>query len=201
VPDGFSDRALGKAEEVWAPLILGFENVAQSRGLAASLEQDGCITTRPSVVASRVAPGFNPASGALSRLEGRVWHSFLVGKQRELCVLSTSADSKVLVSQPGCRQRQTLARQVVIVRLAHITTVTAVPPYAVSRTKRLMKTPKLYWGDTGLGLHLAGDPEPSGAHLGKSGAARSSHLAGRTGGAGRSSILADRYGRGGRFRD
>jgi predicted AAA+ superfamily ATPase len=40
-----------------------------------------------------------------------------------------------------------------------------VPPYAVSRTKRLMKTPKLYWGDTGLGLHLAGDPEPSGAHL------------------------------------
>ena len=40
-----------------------------------------------------------------------------------------------------------------------------VPPYAVNRTKRLVKSPKLYWGDTGLALHLAGDPEPGGAHL------------------------------------
>jgi hypothetical protein len=39
------------------------------------------------------------------------------------------------------------------------------PAYAVNRTKRLIKTPKIYWGDTGLALHLAGDVEPSGAHL------------------------------------
>ena len=39
------------------------------------------------------------------------------------------------------------------------------PAYAVSRTKRLMKMPKLYWGDVGLALHLAGLPEPTGAHL------------------------------------
>jgi predicted AAA+ superfamily ATPase len=38
-------------------------------------------------------------------------------------------------------------------------------PYSVNRTKRLVKTPKLYWGDTGLALHLAGLSEPSGAHL------------------------------------
>ena len=38
-------------------------------------------------------------------------------------------------------------------------------PYAVSRGKRLVKTPKLYWGDVGLALHLAGDSEPAGAHL------------------------------------
>jgi len=38
-------------------------------------------------------------------------------------------------------------------------------PYAVNRTKRLLKSPKLYWGDVGLALHLAGDPEPAGAHL------------------------------------
>ena len=37
--------------------------------------------------------------------------------------------------------------------------------YAVNRTKRLIKSPKIYWGDTGLALHLAGDPEPAGAHL------------------------------------
>ncbi|MCI0433199.1 MAG: ATP-binding protein [Gemmatimonadetes bacterium] len=37
--------------------------------------------------------------------------------------------------------------------------------YAVNRTKRLMKSPKVYWSDTGLALHLAGDIEPNGRHL------------------------------------
>ncbi|MCL4838279.1 MAG: ATP-binding protein [Thermoanaerobaculia bacterium] len=39
------------------------------------------------------------------------------------------------------------------------------PAYAVNRTKRLIKTPKIYWGDTGVALHLAGQDEPVGAHL------------------------------------
>jgi predicted AAA+ superfamily ATPase len=34
--------------------------------------------------------------------------------------------------------------------------VTSVPAFAASRGKRLIKAPKLYFGDTGLGLHLAG---------------------------------------------
>jgi predicted AAA+ superfamily ATPase len=34
--------------------------------------------------------------------------------------------------------------------------IARVPPYAVSRTKRLVKMPKLYWEDTGLAAHLAG---------------------------------------------
>lgn len=37
--------------------------------------------------------------------------------------------------------------------------------YAVNRTKRLIKSPKLYWGDTGLALYLAGNVVPGGAHL------------------------------------
>lgn len=40
-----------------------------------------------------------------------------------------------------------------------------VPAYAVNRTKRLIKAPKLYWADTGLALHLAGESEPGGGHL------------------------------------
>lgn len=40
-----------------------------------------------------------------------------------------------------------------------------VPAYAVNRTKRLIKAPKLFWCDTGLALHLAGEAEPRGAHL------------------------------------
>jgi hypothetical protein len=39
------------------------------------------------------------------------------------------------------------------------------PAYAVNRTKRLIKTPKLYWGDTGIALHLAEGAEPGGPHL------------------------------------
>ena len=39
------------------------------------------------------------------------------------------------------------------------------PAYSVNRTKRLLKAPKLYWGDTGLALHLAERTEPEGAHL------------------------------------
>ena len=39
------------------------------------------------------------------------------------------------------------------------------PAYAVNRTKRLIKAPKIYWADTGLALHLAGHRDPQGAHL------------------------------------
>lgn len=39
-----------------------------------------------------------------------------------------------------------------------------VEPYAVNRTKRLVKSPHLYWSDPGLGLFLAG-AEPGGVHL------------------------------------
>ncbi|HVR44372.1 MAG TPA: ATP-binding protein, partial [Thermoanaerobaculia bacterium] len=38
-------------------------------------------------------------------------------------------------------------------------------PYSVNRTRRLIKAPKLYWSDTALALHLAGETEPRGAHL------------------------------------
>jgi len=40
-----------------------------------------------------------------------------------------------------------------------------VPAFAVNRTKRLIKTPKLYWADTGIALHLADTATPAGAHL------------------------------------
>jgi predicted AAA+ superfamily ATPase len=38
-------------------------------------------------------------------------------------------------------------------------------PYSVNRTKRLIKSPKLYWTDTGLALHLGDEDDPTGAHL------------------------------------
>ena len=40
-----------------------------------------------------------------------------------------------------------------------------VEPCTVNRNKRLVKSPRLYWCDPGLALHLAGGAEPGGAHL------------------------------------
>ncbi|MEE4607841.1 MAG: ATP-binding protein [Desulfobacteraceae bacterium] len=37
--------------------------------------------------------------------------------------------------------------------------------YTVTRTRRLIKAPKLYWSDTALAMFLAGETEPRGAHL------------------------------------
>ena len=38
-------------------------------------------------------------------------------------------------------------------------------PYAVNRTKRLVKSPKLYWSDPALALWLSGSGSPTGMHL------------------------------------
>lgn len=37
------------------------------------------------------------------------------------------------------------------------------PAYSVNRTKRLIKAPKIYWGDTGVALHLTEQAQPAGA--------------------------------------
>jgi len=39
------------------------------------------------------------------------------------------------------------------------------PAFAVNRTRRLIKAPRLYWSDTALALFLAGETEPRGPHL------------------------------------
>ena len=39
------------------------------------------------------------------------------------------------------------------------------PAFSVNRTRRLIKTPKLYWSDPGLAMHVAGEVDPRGAHL------------------------------------
>lgn len=40
-----------------------------------------------------------------------------------------------------------------------------VEAYSVNRTKRLVKSPKMYWSDTGLALHLTAEEAARGAHL------------------------------------
>ena len=72
-------------------------------------------------------------------------------------VNQTQLGRDVALSQPTVhRYLNLLETSYMLVRL---------PAYAVNRTKRIIKSPRLYWSDTGLALHLAGDPEPAGAHL------------------------------------
>ena len=39
------------------------------------------------------------------------------------------------------------------------------PAFAVNRTKRLIKSPKVYWSDSAMAMHLAQEKEPRGEHL------------------------------------
>ena len=59
--------------------------------------------------------------------------------------------------------QQTVGRYLNLLEVSYL--LVRLPVYATNRTKRLIKAPKLYWCDTGLALHLAGSPEPQGAHL------------------------------------
>ena len=57
----------------------------------------------------------------------------------------------------------TVHRYLNLLETSHL--LVRVPAYSVSRTKRLIKSPKLYWNDTGAAMHLAQLDEPAGAHL------------------------------------
>ena len=57
----------------------------------------------------------------------------------------------------------TVRRYLNLLETSHL--LVRIAPFAVNRTKRLIKSPKLYWADTGVALHLAQGAEPGGAHL------------------------------------
>jgi uncharacterized protein len=59
--------------------------------------------------------------------------------------------------------QSTMHRWLNLLETSHL--LVRLPAYAINRTKRLIKAPKIYWADTGLALHLAQQPDPQGAHL------------------------------------
>ena len=67
------------------------------------------------------------------------------------------------IGRDAALPQQTVGRYLNLLEVSFL--LVRLPSWAVNRTKRLIKSPKLYWGDTGLALHLAGSPEPQGAHL------------------------------------
>lgn len=72
-------------------------------------------------------------------------------------VNQTELGRDIQMSQPRVRgYLNLLETSYQLVRLA---------PFTRSRTTRLIKTPKAYWNDPGLALHLSGQSEPGGAHF------------------------------------
>ena len=69
----------------------------------------------------------------------------------------TELGRDVSLSQP------TVRRYLGLLEVSYL--LVRLPAYSVNRTKRLIKSPKLYWGDTGLALHMGELGEPGGAHL------------------------------------
>jgi hypothetical protein len=57
----------------------------------------------------------------------------------------------------------TVHRWLSLLETSHL--LVRLPAYAVNRTKRLIKSSKLYWGDPGVALRLVDETEPGGAHL------------------------------------
>lgn len=139
--------------EDWRSLALrgGFPTpaVAMTRSADRAIWFDGYVRTYlerdlQDLAAISALPDFRRLMRAVALRLGRITNQTELGRDTAL-------------SQPTVhRWLNLLETSYLLVRL---------PAFAVNRTKRLIKSPRLYWGDTGLALHLAGLAEPTGAHL------------------------------------
>jgi predicted AAA+ superfamily ATPase len=122
-----------------------------------------------------LAGGYPVPALQLRRTERSQWfegyvRTYLERDLQELAAVSALADFRRLMKLAALRNGQML-NQTDLARDAALTQPTThrylnlletsyqilrVPAYAVSRTKRLVKSPKLFWTDTGLASHLAG---------------------------------------------
>jgi len=59
--------------------------------------------------------------------------------------------------------KQTIRRYLDVLEASY--QLVRVPAYCMNRTKRLVKTAKMYWTDTGLAMYLAGETKPRKVHL------------------------------------
>jgi uncharacterized protein len=127
------------------------------------------------------------AVGSLSAADRALWFdgyiaTYLERDLRELAAVADLADFQRLMQAAALRignllNQSELGRDVqlpamTVHRYLNLLEtsyqIVRLQPYAVNRTKRLIKAPKLYWNDPGLALHLAHageDGDPSGAHF------------------------------------
>ena len=125
-----------------------------------------------------------PALDLATAVDRRIWfdgyvRTYLERDLQDLASISTLPDFRRLMRAACLRMGQlvnqtelgrdvalpqpTVHRWLNLLETSYL--LVRLPAYAVNRTKRLIKTPKIYWGDAGLAMHLAEAEEPDGAHL------------------------------------
>ena len=82
---------------------------------------------------------------------------------RAACLRLGQLANQTEISRDVAVPQPTVHRYLNLLEISYL--LVRLPAYAVNRTKRLVKSPKLYWGDTGLALHLSDGAAPGGAHL------------------------------------
>ena len=125
-----------------------------------------------------------PATRFSSDVQRQIWfeayvRTYLERDLQQLSAVASLADFarlvKVICQRIGGLSNQTsLARdtaisQPTVYRYLNLLEASCLlirlQPFFINRTKRLTKSPKLYFCDTGVALNISGQQEPSGAHL------------------------------------
>lgn len=125
-----------------------------------------------------------PAAQLASSEERTVWfegyvRTYLERDLHDLSAVWSLPDFRRLMAAAGLAVGQTLntarlsrdlalsaatvSRHLKLLEASHL--LVLLPAYTVNRAKRLIKSPKIYWADPGLALHLSREPEPQRAHL------------------------------------
>lgn len=126
----------------------------------------------------------DPATRFSSDMQRQIWfeayeRTYLERDLQQLSAVSSLADFSKLVRivcqrLGGIQNQTTLARQTAVSQptvyrylnlLEASCLLIRLQPFFINRTKRLIKSPKLYFCDTGLALNITDQKEPSGAHL------------------------------------
>ncbi len=82
---------------------------------------------------------------------------------RATCLRLGATSNQTDLGRDVALPQATVHRYLNLLETSHL--LVRVPAYSVNRTKRLIKSPKLYWSDVGLALYLAQQHEPTGACL------------------------------------
>jgi predicted AAA+ superfamily ATPase len=82
---------------------------------------------------------------------------------RSACLRLGSVLNQVELARDAGLARTSVQRYLNLLEVSY--QLIKIEPYSVNRTKRLIKSPKIYWSDTGLAMHLADVTTASGAHL------------------------------------
>jgi predicted AAA+ superfamily ATPase len=164
---GLWEELLGSKDDEWADVIAA--NAAEAEDWRKLALRGGFPT---------------PAIELSSSHERKIWfdgyvRTYLERDLQDLSSIEALPDFRRLM-RVACHRLGGMVNQTELGRDAALSQVTAhrylnllevsyllvrLPAYSVNRTKRLVKSPKLYWGDTGVAMHLAESDKPAGEHL------------------------------------